>query len=356
MDDAIYGRLAKHLDELPGGFAPSTTDAHLRILKRLFTPEEANLAIHLTLEQDDTEAIAKRAGLPVAETRQRLAEMADKGLLFSPQPAAQAPRYQAAPWVVGIYEFQVNRLSGEFLQDLAEYRRTRTPKPGGGGALSQMRTIPIGRSIDPQLEVLAYERIDEIVKGHDRIAVTTCICRRVAKMTGKGCDAPEETCLIFGTFADYYVQTGRARSIERSELTAILKKADAADLVLQPSNSRDIAFLCCCCGCCCGVLRALQAHPTPAEAVISSFIASLEAEECNGCDVCVGRCQMQALTVGEDHVVFNSARCVGCGLCVSACPTGALTLVRKPESARRVPPVTFDATWRSVAQTQAGAR
>lgn len=352
MSDSAYSRLAKHLDGLPGGFPPSGTDAHLRLLMRLFTPEEAGLAVHLTMEQEDADTIASRAGLPAAETRQRLAGMAHKGLVFSVQPATGPPRYQAVPWVVGIYEFQVNRLDEGMLRDLAEYQRTRTPRPAS--AISQLRTIPIGRSIGPQLEVLSYERVDELVEGHDHIAVTACLCRRIARMSGRGCDAPEETCLTFGTFADYYVQTGRGRAIDRAELATILKKADRANLVLQPSNSRDISFLCCCCGCCCGALKGLQAHPRPAAAVTSPFVARLESEECNGCEVCLERCQMKALASGEDHVVLHDERCIGCGLCVSVCPTGALTLARKPESPRRVTPVTLDDTWRVIAQAQAG--
>ena len=41
MQDASYRKLAQHLDRLPGGFAPSATGAELRLLRRLFTPQEA---------------------------------------------------------------------------------------------------------------------------------------------------------------------------------------------------------------------------------------------------------------------------------------------------------------------------
>ena len=45
MEMDIYQKLANHLDNLPGGFAPSDTGAELRLLKRLFTPEEAELSV-----------------------------------------------------------------------------------------------------------------------------------------------------------------------------------------------------------------------------------------------------------------------------------------------------------------------
>jgi hypothetical protein len=41
MDGKHYRDLAKHLDRLPGGFPPSETGAEIRLLERLFTPDEA---------------------------------------------------------------------------------------------------------------------------------------------------------------------------------------------------------------------------------------------------------------------------------------------------------------------------
>jgi Fe-S-cluster-containing hydrogenase component 2 len=62
---------------------------------------------------------------------------------------------------------------------------------------------------------------------------------------------------------------------------------------------------------------------------------------------------MQALAEDGDRVALNTDRCIGCGLCVSTCPSGALALVRKPDSERTQPPITMDATWRTIAQAQA---
>jgi len=351
MKETSYRKLAEHLDLLPGGFAPSDTGAELRLLQRLFTTEEAELATHLTLDREEAQVIAERANLPLAEAEQRLNEMSNKGLIFSMQLEDGSTLYQAVPFVVGIYEFQVNNLSEGLLRALADYWSTRKQRPQTQ-TIPQIRTIPVGESIEPHLEALPYEQVNELVKANDRFAVAPCICRRHARMTGGGCDAPEESCLIFGEWADYYVRDGRGRSIDQSEVMEILTRADAANLVLQPSNSRDIGFICCCCGCCCGILGRLQDHPRPSEIVASSFIAKHEPEICEGCWVCLERCQMQALTEEVDRVTLNTDRCIGCGLCVSTCPSGALSLVRKPDSERTPIPVTMDATWRIISQAQ----
>ncbi|UCD44145.1 MAG: 4Fe-4S binding protein [Candidatus Bathyarchaeota archaeon] len=353
MTETTYKKLAEHLDGLPGGFAPSETGAELRLLQRLFNPEEAELATHLTLDREEARAIASRAKLPLAEAQRRLNEMSEKGLIFSVHPENGPALYQAVPWVVGIYEFQVNRLSEEFLEDLSYYWSTTVSRTRPE-TIPQMRTIPIGKSIDQPLDALPYEQVEELVKAHDRFAVAPCICRRQAKMTGRGCDAPEESCLLFGDFADFYVKTGRGRPIDQSEVMNILAKANEANLVLNPTNSKFVAAICCCCGCCCGILRGLQSQEKPSAAVASSFIADFEPEKCINCGVCLERCQMQALSAGAEHVAFNSDRCIGCGLCVSTCTSGALTLTRKPESLKTEMPATVFETWRTIAKEQAG--
>ena len=349
METDAYENLAQHLDKLPGGFPPSDSGVELRLLKRLFTHEEAELAVHLTLDREEAKTIAERAELDVARADRMLKEMARKGLIFSIEPKGGLALYQAVPWMFGIYEFQVNNLDQGFVQDFNEYIRTRG-KVSRPQRIPQLRTIPIRRSIEPHLETLPYERAEELVKAQEKFAVAPCVCRREKQIMGTGCDAPQETCLMFGDWADYYVRNGLGRYIDQAAVMEILTEADKANLVLQPSNSRDIALMCCCCGCCCAVLTRIKRHPRPSELVASSFMARHEPETCDGCGTCVDRCQMEALTLGDDHVVLNSDRCIGCGLCVSTCPTGSLTLVRKPASQQIKVPTTIDATWRELSQ------
>ena len=350
--DAAYRRLAEHLDRLPDGFAPSEGEADIRLLSRLFTPEEAELALHLTLEREEAGAIAARAGMTEEEARERLDEMARKGLIFSAEDGGRL-LYQAAPFVIGIYEFQVNRLSDGFLRDLGDYWSTVKDREEPR-TMSQLRTIPINQSVDTRLEVLPYENVHALVEANDRFAVAPCICRSRAKKLGRGCDAPIESCLIFGDFANYYVRTGRGRRITKDEVKELLVKADEANLVLNPTNSMLVSAICCCCGCCCGILRGLKYAPKPSEAVASSFIAEYDESKCVGCLKCVERCQMEAITSDAGVVRFNKDRCIGCGLCVSTCPTGALSLTRKPGRKEKLPETFFD-TWRAIAKQRNAA-
>ena len=43
MNDQVYRKLAKVLDTLPNGFPATENGLEIKILKKIFTPEEADL-------------------------------------------------------------------------------------------------------------------------------------------------------------------------------------------------------------------------------------------------------------------------------------------------------------------------
>ncbi len=325
----IFRKLARHLDRLPGGYPATESGVELRILRRLFSTEEAALALKLSLLPEEADVIARRAGLPVPEARDRLDAMARRGLVYSFDRRGRPPRYMATQFVIGIWEFHVNDLDPELIRDVNEYfpilmdMKTWEKAP-------QLRTVPVNRSIDVNLEVFPYESAVEMVKAHKTFREAPCICRREHRMVGKGCDKPEGLCLVMGGSADYYERNAIGRNITRDEALEILKQADADGLVLQPSFSKKIANICCCCGCCCQVLKNVRRHPEPSRMVANSFRVSLAPDACIGCGVCERRCPMQAVRLENDRARLEPKLCIGCGLCVTTCPSAALSLVRKP--------------------------
>jgi ferredoxin len=335
MEKDIYQSLAQHLDNLPGGFPPTETSVELRILRRLFSPEEAELAVHLTLIPEESRVIARRAKISREDAVQRLEQMATKGLIFRIQPEGGPPQYQALQYVIGIWEFHVNDLDTELVRDMDEYLPTLSKEVW---KLPQLRTVPVGRSITARMEILPHEKAEELVRGQKKFAVAPCICRREQKMIGKGCQKQEETCLVFGMAADYYIRNGIGRTIDLQETINILRKADEEGLVLQPGNTQEIMNICCCCGDCCGVLRTLKTFLKPASQIASPFVVSHDPKTCEGCGLCVERCQMGALSLVNEKATLNIDRCIGCGLCVSTCPTDSLTLTRKPDSDQPIVP------------------
>jgi ferredoxin len=331
MATDVYKKLAKHLDDLPGGFPSTESGVEIRILRRLFTPEFAELAVHLTLIPEEPRVIARRTKIPVEEAARRLEEMFKKGLIVGIPRKSKPPLYMALQFLVGFWESQVNKLDRELIQDFEEYLPSYNDS-GIGQVAGQLRTIPVGKSISTQSEVMLYERAEELVRAHKSFAVSNCICRQEMRIMGKGCDKPEESCLSFGTAAKTVVLNGRGRAISQEETLAILRLAEEAGLVLQPANAKKVLFICACCGCCCGVLRGLKRDPKPASLVSTPFVASLNTDTCKGCGVCLKRCQMEAISLADKKAALDLNRCIGCGLCVSTCPTESLSLLRKAKA------------------------
>lgn len=333
----IYSRLAKHLDDLPAGFPPTESGVELRILRRLFSPEEAELALHLTLIMEEAASIARRAGIPLDEAEERLAEMARKGQIYSARKRGESPKYMAAQYVIGIWEYHVDDLDPQLARDMEEYIPTLLDFDTWSRA-PQLRTVPVGKSIPVEYKVMPYEKAEEMVSRHKRFAVAPCICRKEQKLLGKGCDRTEESCLVMGSGADYYAEHGKGRYITKEDALELLEKAEKEGLVLQPSNAQKISNICMCCGCCCGVLRTVKRHPKPAEVISSAFVAEQDSGSCIACEVCLERCPMDALALVNGSVSLNQDRCIGCGLCVSTCPTGGLKLIRKPDERQKEVP------------------
>jgi Na+-translocating ferredoxin:NAD+ oxidoreductase subunit B len=325
----LYETLAAHLDTLPAGYPRTASGVELRILRRLFTPEEAALALELTVIPEEAKVVARRARLPVEQVAAELVVMERKGLILS-EVRHGVTRYSAMQFVVGFWEGQVDKLTPELVKDFEEYL-PQFLDPDAWRRMPQMRVVPVNASIDARGEVLPYELVEELVRGgRGHYAVSNCICRQERQLAGKGCSRPMDSCLSFGTAADYITRSGRGRAISQQEMIDLLRRADEAGLVLQAANARRAVFICTCCSCCCAVLRSLKRHPAPASIVVTPFVVTLHADACQGCGACEPRCQMDALRMEDSRATLDAGRCIGCGLCVTTCPAGALALARKP--------------------------
>lgn len=335
-ENALYEALAEHLDRLPAGFPRTPSGVEMKILRRLFTPEEASLAPLLGIKPETPEEVAERSGLSAETLGPKLETMSRRGLIFRIRLAGR-DRYMAAQFLIGIWEFHVNDLDPELIRDMNEYIphffqeqiRFKTP---------QLRTIPVSRSLPSEQAVMPFDEARRIVMEQEKIIVAPCICRKEHEIAGKGCGKPLETCLVFGYGADYYEGNGLGRPISREEALQILQVAEKNALVLQPSNSQKVGNICICCGCCCQPLKNLKRLPDPAHYVASSYYASIDGALCSGCGVCVDRCQMDAVLMEKETARIDLNRCIGCGLCVPTCPEEAVRLDRKPQGEFSAPP------------------
>ncbi len=345
----IYERLRARLNDLANGFPETESKVEIRLLKRLFTEEEAELYLQMSPFLEKPEDVAQRLNRHVEELAPVLEHMAQKGHLFRKRNGDRV-RYSAVPYVVGIFEHQLKRMDEDFARDHEEYFETAFGKTIQAFKTPVLRTIPINRQLVAKNPVAPFEDVLQIIENQAKIAIAPCVCRTTTKLAGKECDKPMENCFSFGSHAEYYVENKMGRYITIDEAKEIVKKNEEAGLVMQPFNSQKIGGMCSCCGDCCGVLRSLKMHPRPAEMVQSNYFAQVDEAECTGCETCLERCQMEAIEVDDGIAAIDLIRCIGCGLCVTTCPVDAIELVKKREDELYQPPKTGAETYMKIMQ------
>ena len=348
MND-IYHNLAKHLDNLPAGFPSTDSGVEMRILRRLFTPQEATIAVGLSMMPEPASVIAERLKMDEADTVSILERMSRKGLIFSLHKGGQ-DLYMAAQFIVGIWEYHVNDLDKALIEDVNEYLPHFMKKGWVKQKTKQLRVIPVSKSISAEMNIMPYEQAEDIIQKQSKIVVAPCICRKEHTMMGKGCNRLLEACLIFGSGAYYYEKNGLGRSISHEEALEILKNSFKDGLVLQPGNSQKPTNICMCCGCCCQILKNLKTLEKPAKAVCSSYYAVISEDDCTACGTCADRCQVDAITVDGDSARIHLERCIGCGLCVVSCDFDAICMKEKDEADRWVPPANTFKTYTQIAK------
>lgn len=342
MSDDVYRRLARRLDEIPNGFAPTESGAEFRLLEKLYTPEEAGLACAMSLMTPESPGeIARRVGEDAATVASRLREMSGKGLIRSSK-GESGRTYSLIPFVVGIYENQLLRMDEEMA---ALFERYIVDSRGGStadGGTSVHRVIPVEQSVPLDLEIFPYERASELLDRASSWGVRDCICRVQQHLIGKGCDHTVENCLILSPRPGAFDKSEATRTISRDEAHLILSRAADEGLVHSTMNQQNnVFYICNCCTCCCGVMRGVAEFGVPTAVSRSDFRVTIAEERCTGCGACIRRCQFGALSKDGDLCVVDYASCVGCGVCVAACQVDAMMMERRPVGEVEPPPDNF---------------
>lgn len=339
MGDDIYRELARVLDTLPNGFPQTEDGVEIRILKKIFQPEEAELFGHLRLRFETPEQIAERTGRPLETIGLLLSRMWKKGQIFGVR-LGEAQLYKMLPWAFGIYEFQLPHMDREFAE-LCEAYNPVYGKAFFSRGPQLMHVVPVEREIAARQEALPYESVSAIIDKGQAFLLNPCICKKERGLLDAPCKKPVDVCLGIAPVPGVFDNTPVGRAITREEAYAVLERAEEAALVHLTWNVQNgHFFICNCCGCCCGVLRAINEMEIPASRVVnSSYVARIDPDLCVSCGTCAdARCQVRAIEERDGVMTVNPDRCIGCGLCVPTCPTEAIHLERKPPEALNAPP------------------
>ncbi len=351
MSDDVYRKLAKVLDTLPNGFPSTESGAEIKLLKKIFAPDEAELFCDLKLSFETAQQIAERTGRTLEGLEEKLIRMAEQGQLMSVDLDG-IRLFKMVPWAFGIYELQLPRLDREFVELNEEFMPVYG-KQFFGNPPQMMQTLPIEEELSVAQEAMPYQKISKLLDDNQSFMVMECICKKEQALMENPCSRPIEVCMAMAPVPNFFDDRPNGRAISREEARALLKKAEDAALVHLTSNFQNgHFFICNCCGCCCGVLSSINKLGIPAWTVVNSaYYAAIDPDLCIACGTCADeRCQVNAVEEGDDAYEIIPEKCIGCGLCITTCPVEAISLVRKSDEDIVTPPADEMAWYKERAQ------
>lgn len=331
MTDTVFRKLQEHLNKLPMGFPATESGSDIKLLKKMYEPEEAELALELSTLPATAADIAGKNGGNTEEIEAALKRMGKRGLLIT-TTIDNTTNFILAPYIVGTFEYQLNRLDREYIELHNTYMMEAMAFEVFGGKTSLFRIVPVEKSVESAQEILPHEKVREMIMKADNIAVSDCLCRLKAIEEGRGCDHPVRTCLTLNRCADFYIENDlRAERITKDEALAIMDESEKQGLVVHTQNSSgDVDYICNCCKCSCGIMSTIVHFGMHSQLTRASYQCRIDSDLCNGCGTCLDRCIFKAVNLENGVAEINLKNCMGCGLCVSTCPTGAASLEKRP--------------------------
>jgi Na+-translocating ferredoxin:NAD+ oxidoreductase RNF subunit RnfB len=351
---SAYAPLARRLNRFPQG-APSS-ELLYKILRILFSEEEASLVAQLPIKPFTAEKAAGIWHLPLAEARKHLDALADRAILLDTNHNG-VTTYILPPPMAGFFEFSMMRTRGDIDQKLLSelfYQYMNVEEDFIKNLFTHGDT-QLGRVFvhepvlpdDSATQVLDYERASEVIRSAAHRGISMCYCRHKMKHVDRDCDAPMDICMTFNNSADSLIRHGFARPVDIAEGLDLLQQAYDANLVQFGENIRNgVNFICNCCGCCCEALIASRRFGMLHPVHTTNFLPVVDEQSCTGCGRCIRICPVEAISLvsandprqpKRQKAKLNEDICLGCGLCVRACQAASLSLV--PRKERVITPV-----------------
>ena len=283
----------------------------------------------------------KKLGINLEQLEELLESMFIKGAIrrvgLKKEDGTGVVLYQNSPLAVGMYEYQVDRITKEFYEDFEQYMEEAFRDEVTITKINQLRTIPVEKSISPNHNIATYDELKNIFEDAKQIAVSPCICHKGNQLLNKSCNSMSERCFTVNSSALNAVKRGYGHFITKDEAFSIIEQAQGEGLVIQPGNSKRPSYICCCCSCC-DLLTNIKKLDRPWELITSNYYAEVDSDLCIGCETCIERCLMDAIQIADNIAIVDKFLCIGCGNCIVTCTEKAINLQKKETES--IPPET----------------
>lgn len=200
--------------------------------------------------------------------------------------------------------------------------------------------IPAQADVVGDTQILPNHDWNEIVDRYDTLCVAPCQCRtftpiRSGQKPGEWCDHPMETCIATGEQAQYYIENGIGRQIDKDECREILQRGVDAGMVIEVMCTAECDVICQCHGDCCAILRGFISLDGDVENLrcMSHYELQVDHDTCIKCGSCAARCPLFTIEMTDEGPEIGNL-CVRCGQCATICPTGSRKLFAIPEKDR----------------------
>ncbi len=129
MPQTIYEKLRNQLDQYSNGFPETESGVELKILKKLFSEEEADLYLNMSLRVETPESVAQRTGRDIQGLKRQLEKMAKKGLkrqMYDGIRKKNGPKLYHLMRIVRLGKLWDNRSNWNYYQFIGSGDRIRT--------------------------------------------------------------------------------------------------------------------------------------------------------------------------------------------------------------------------------------
>jgi len=309
-----------------------------KVLEMLMTPRQAQVAAQLPAPLKD---VATKLDIGLDQVKEEIRELFRKGVVFPknfetmegarfPTNPAQLLDFSLGSYLVqDIFGDRLFQVWGDFAQ---KEDSARLAKAFAKAEQPAARVLPAYKAIQGIPGVSQFDDVREILKAAILIATVPCSCRNLARKT----DVILDSCLQFGRCAERAIVRGSGWKLSYKEALEIVDKAEDDGEVHMWDNVQTLTavIMCNCEKEACRAWMPLRLYNVSVgkRAAKSRFEATVDQRLCDGCQVCVDRCQFDAIAMTKVpgckrlKAMVDPEKCWGCGLCVIKCDPDAVTM------------------------------